>query len=90
MDEPFGALDAITRQQLQIELARICAATPVTVVLVTHSIQEAIYLGDRVMVMSPFPARVREIVDTSQARNVDSPEFAHLTGHLRQLLVREA
>jgi len=88
MDEPFGALDAITRQQLQIELARICANTPVTVVLVTHSIQEAIYLGDRVMVMSPFPARVREIVDTAQVSDVDTPEFAHLTGHLRQLLVR--
>jgi NitT/TauT family transport system ATP-binding protein len=88
MDEPFGALDAITRQQLQIELARICARTPVTVVLVTHSIQEAIYLGDRVMVMSSFPARVREIVDTAAAVDVDTPEFAHLTGHLRQLLVR--
>ena len=88
MDEPFGALDAITRQQLQIELARICADTPVTVVLVTHSIQEAIYLGDRVMVMSPFPARVLEIVDTSHARDVETPEFARLTGHLRDLLVR--
>jgi NitT/TauT family transport system ATP-binding protein len=89
MDEPFGALDAITRQQLQIELARICAATPVTVVLVTHSIQEAIFLGDRVMVMSPFPARVREIVETAGAVDADTPHFAHLTGRLRQLLVRE-
>jgi NitT/TauT family transport system ATP-binding protein len=88
MDEPFGALDAITRQQLQIELARICASTAVTVVLVTHSIQEAIYLGDRVMVMSSFPARVREIVLTAHASDVDTPEFAHLSGHLRQLLVR--
>jgi NitT/TauT family transport system ATP-binding protein len=90
MDEPFGALDAITRQQLQIELARVCAATPVTVVLVTHSIQEAIFLGDRVMVMSPFPARVREIVDTGHAFDVDTPEFAHLTGRLRKLLVRDS
>jgi NitT/TauT family transport system ATP-binding protein len=88
MDEPFGALDAITRQQLQIELARICARTPVTVVLVTHSIQEAIFLGDRVMVLSSFPARVREIVDTAGVVDVETPEFAHLTGRLRALLVR--
>jgi len=87
MDEPFGALDAITRNQLQIELANVHRRTGVTIVLVTHSIQEALYLGDRVMVMSAHPARIREIVDTSTAKDVESPHFAELTGRLRELLV---
>jgi sulfonate transport system ATP-binding protein len=87
MDEPFGALDAITRNQLQIELANIHRRTGVTIVLVTHSIQEALYLGDRVMVMTAHPARIREIVDTSDARDVETAEFAALTGRLRELLV---
>ncbi len=87
MDEPFGALDAITRNQLQIELNRIWERTAVTLILVTHSIQEAIYLGHRVMVMSSFPARVREIVDTNGIDDPSSDRFAELTGHLRALLV---
>ena len=87
MDEPFGALDAITRNQLQIELNRIWERTNVTLILVTHSIQEAIYLGHRVMVMSTFPARVREIVDTHEVDDPSSDRFAELTGHLRGLLV---
>ena len=61
--------------------------TGVTIVLVTHSIQEAIYLGDRVMVMSRHPARIREIVDTHDQSDVESPRFAELTGKLRELLV---
>jgi len=87
MDEPFGALDMITRNQLQIELKNIHRRTGVTIVLVTHSIQEAIYLGDRVMVMSRHPARIREIVDTHDQSDVESPRFAELTGKLRELLV---
>ena len=63
------------------------ARTGVTIVLVTHSIQEAIYLGDRVMVMSRHPARIREIVDTADQSDVESPRFAELTGKLRGLLV---
>jgi NitT/TauT family transport system ATP-binding protein len=87
MDEPFGALDAITRNQLQIELKGIHERTGVTIVLVTHSIQESIYLGDRVMVMSRHPARIREIVDTREHSDVQSPDFAEMTGRLRELLV---
>ncbi len=68
MDEPFGALDAITRNQLQLELNDIWKRTGVTIVLVTHSIQEAVFLGHRVMVMSSSPAQIREIVDTSRGR----------------------
>jgi NitT/TauT family transport system ATP-binding protein len=89
MDEPFGALDAITRNQLQLELNDIWRRTGVTIVLVTHSIQEAIFLGHRVMVMSSSPAQIREIVDTSQAENFGSETFTNISTHLRSLLIRE-
>jgi NitT/TauT family transport system ATP-binding protein len=62
MDEPFGAVDAQTREQLQEELLKICAKTDSTVVFVTHSIDEAIYLSDRVVVMQARPGRIKEEV----------------------------
>ena len=87
MDEPFGALDAITRAQLQLELHKIKGNSAVTIVIVTHSIEEAVFLGDRVMVMSAHPARIREIVDTSAIADFDSTGFAETVLRLRDLLV---
>ncbi|MCU1407422.1 MAG: transporter ATP-binding protein [Glaciihabitans sp.] len=62
MDEPFGALDEMTRERMQTELVRICGETGAAVVFVTHSIPEAVYLSNRVVVMSPRPGRIREII----------------------------
>lgn len=80
MDEPFGALDAITREQMNLELQQLCIAMRKTVVLVTHSITEAVFLSDRVAIMSARPGRIVTIiaVDLPRPRTVnsmDAPEF---------------
>jgi NitT/TauT family transport system ATP-binding protein len=69
MDEPFGALDAQTRHLMQAELLRIWQGTPKTVIFVTHDVQEAVYLADRVAVMTARPGRIKTIVDTKFDKN---------------------
>jgi len=80
MDEPFGAVDALTRMGLQADLLELHRAGGKTVVLVTHDIEEAIYLGDRVAVMSERPGAIRAIVNVDLAwpRDRTSAEFTHL------------
>jgi len=90
MDEPFGALDEMTRERLQLELARIALETEAAVVFVTHSIPEAVFLSDRVVVMSPRPGRITDVITTALGAERgealrESPEyFARVTA------VREA
>jgi NitT/TauT family transport system ATP-binding protein len=69
MDEPFGALDAQTRSLMQAELLGIWQRTPKTVIFVTHDVQEAVYLADRVAVMSARPGRIKAIVETKFDKN---------------------
>jgi NitT/TauT family transport system ATP-binding protein len=89
MDEPFGALDAMTRERLQEELLELWQRTKLTVIFVTHSIEEAILLADRVVVMTPGPGRIQSDnhVALPRPRDVASTEFNAIRRELSQLLV---
>jgi NitT/TauT family transport system ATP-binding protein len=90
MDEPFAALDALTREQMMDELQRIWMTTKKSVLFITHSIPEAVYLSDRIIVLSPRPGRVLHnlSIDLPRPRTVDTmsdPQFASLSKQLRQI-----
>jgi NitT/TauT family transport system ATP-binding protein len=91
MDEPFGALDALTREEMTLELLRIWTERPKTILFVTHAILEAVMLGDRVVVMSPRPGRIAEIIDVPLGRprtfEVEGRrEFQACAQHIRGLI----
>jgi NitT/TauT family transport system ATP-binding protein len=95
MDEPFGALDAMTRESMNIELMRIWGEERMTVFFITHSIPEAVLLGDRVVVMSPRPGRISEVVDIDLERprtlkTMGTPRFGELCDHIRTMFGAEA
>jgi NitT/TauT family transport system ATP-binding protein len=91
MDEPFGALDALTRRNLQDELLRIWAELKKTILFVTHSIEEAIYLADRIVVMTYRPGTVKRdiLVELPRMRDPAAPEFNALKRELGQLVMEE-
>jgi NitT/TauT family transport system ATP-binding protein len=99
MDEPFGALDAQTRVVMQEELVRLARKNPRTVLFITHAVEEAVYLADRIVVMTRRPGTIREIIDVKSIREaegwdalkriedvMDLPSFVHLRTHVWKLL----
>jgi len=92
MDEPFGALDALTRDQMTLDLQRISTERRMTVLFVTHSIGEAVFLSDRVVVMTPRPGRIDRIldIDLPRPRSLalrETPEFARYSAQIRETFV---
>jgi NitT/TauT family transport system ATP-binding protein len=90
MDEPFAALDAMTREELNMELLRIWRETNRTIIFVTHNIPEAVLLSDRIVVMTPRPGRVVEVLDVDLDRPrslslMGHPEFGRMADHIRSL-----
>jgi NitT/TauT family transport system ATP-binding protein len=90
MDEPFGALDAMTREQMNLELQRIWMESGKTVILITHSIPEAIFLGDRVFVMTPRPGTLKRVIDVDLPRPrsmaaMGAPGFVRVSEEIREI-----
>jgi len=88
LDEPLGALDAFTRMKMQDEVLRLWTARGTTMVLVTHDIDEAIYMSERIVIMTPHPGRIERTIDVDLARprQRNSEEFLHLRGKILELL----
>jgi len=88
LDEPFSALDTLTREQLQDTLLRLAELHPFTLVLVTHNIEEAVYLGQRIIILSPAPGRIRHILTNSIGSRPDrsSSQFYQACSRVRSLL----
>ena len=88
LDEPLGALDAFTRMRMQDEVLRLWEARGTTMLLVTHDIDEAIYMSDRIVIMTPRPGRIERTitVDLDRPRQRNSPEFLCLRGDILELL----
>lgn len=102
MDEPFGALDAQTRVVMQEELVRLARKNPRTVLFITHAVEEAVYLADRVAIMTRAPGRIKEVLDIASIRNaenwdsyekiedvMDLESFVHLRTHIWRSLREE-
>ena len=88
LDEPLGALDAFTRMRMQDEVLRLWEARGTTMLFVTHDIDEAIYMSDRIVLMTPRPGRIERIIDVTleRPRQRSSPEFLRLRGDILELL----
>ncbi len=92
MDEPFGALDALTRDQMQLDLQRLCADRNMTVLFVTHSISEAVFLSDKVVVMTPRPGKIDRVIDIDLPRPRtlamrEGPRFAQYSREVLDVFV---
>jgi len=88
LDEPLGALDAFTRMNMQDELLRIRKEQEMTMIMVTHDVDEAVYLADKIVVMTPRPAKIEQIIEVhlSQPRDRNNPEFIRLRSQILQIL----
>ncbi len=92
MDEPFGALDALTRDQLVLDMQSICSERNMSVLFITHSIAEAVFLSDRVVVMTPRPGKIDRVIDIDLPRPRtlamrESPDFAHYSREILDLFL---
>lgn len=92
MDEPFGALDALTRDQMILDMQKICREREMSVLLITHSVAEAVFLSDRVIVMTPRPGKIDRILDIDLPRprrlvDRESPQFSRYTREILEMFL---